>query len=184
MNKQGKLVDEKVIGGIEEVWRDIPKYEDLYQVSSTGNVRSLARRATNGKVLAPQLNNSGYLRVSLSKQSRSKYLYVHHLVATAFWGERPEGMDVNHIDGNKLNNAADNLEYCTRTENMEHARKLGLHDNRGERQWNSKLNETIVRQLRIADSGCGILDEVIAVSGINRRTIMDVIERKTWRHIP
>ncbi len=168
----------------DEIWKDVPGYSGLYQASSAGRVRSMARATTSGKVLTPVLNRNGYLRVSISISRRSKYDYVHRLIALTFIGNRPDKYDVNHKNGIKTDNRAENLEYMTRAENMKHAREHGLHDNRGEKQWNAKLTPEIVMQLRIADSECGILDEVLRVSEINRRTILDVVERKTWRHLP
>lgn len=164
--------------------RDIPGYEGLYQVSAAGEVFSLHRNTTQGRKLTPQRNNSGYHRVSMTRNGKSKYLYVHHLVALAFIGPRPERHDVNHINGDKLDNRASNLEYMTRTENMEHARQLGLHDNRGEKHYGSKLTEDLVRDFRYAYKTCGLRGKDMAEGlGVSARTIDDAIDGLTWVHV-
>ena len=114
---------------MKEIWKDIAGYENLYQVSSFGNIRSKDRtikRNSNytgnlplkGRLLKPTINNAGYKRVSLCKSGRQKSFFVHRLVATAFI-DNPQGLPfVNHKDENKLNNHVSNLEWCTNEYNM------------------------------------------------------------------
>ena len=105
---------------MEEIWKDIVGYEGLYQVSSTGKVRSFARKTEiqpHGHLMKPHIA-MGYAFVTLQKQRQRKHMLLHRLVAMAFV-ENPNGFpEVNHIDENKLNNNADNLEWCTRDYNM------------------------------------------------------------------
>lgn len=105
----------------EEIYKDIPNYKGLYQVSNFGNVKSIF----NEKLLKPYVRKTGYVHVLLSKDGKRKCYTIHKLVMLAFVGES-NGLDVNHIDGNKQNNKLDNLEYCTRKENSKHAWKTGL----------------------------------------------------------
>ena len=103
----------------EEIWKDIPGYEGLYKISSNGDVLSLR----SGKLRKPVAQAHGYLSVSLSgKDHKKKRFYIHRLVATAFLGDPPSmNYEINHKDLDKANNTVDNLEWCTRKENMRHA---------------------------------------------------------------
>lgn len=112
-------------------WKDIKGYEGLYQVSSTGLVKSLARNVPRGKsfyrqkeiVLKIYLNEYGYKTVTLFRNCKGKTFKVHRLVAAAFIGD--SDLHVNHIDLNKINNNVSNLEYVTPAENVRHARVNG-----------------------------------------------------------
>lgn len=104
---------------MKEIWRDIKRYEGKYQVSNTGKVKSLNyRRTGKEKILKLDDNGHGYLYVSLSKDGKGKSYPVHKLVATAFL-ENPNNLpEVNHKDENKYNNCVDNLEWCSRSYNI------------------------------------------------------------------
>ena len=114
---------------MEEVWKSIEGYEGLYEVSSFGRVKSLEKTvphptAKGGvwtlpeKILSPSWNKKvKYFYVSLSKKDRKRNLTVHRLVASAFC-QKAEGKDqVDHIDGDRRNNRAENLRWCTGKEN-------------------------------------------------------------------
>lgn len=110
-------------------WKPIKGYEGLYEVSNDGRVRRL--RFINGshnfekiKECKQTLNSWGYITVNLSKNGKSNTKRVHRLVAEAFLGE--SNLQIDHIDGNKLNNRLDNLEYVTPKENTNRAWKKGL----------------------------------------------------------
>lgn len=105
-----------------EEWRTLSNESDLYAVSNLGNVKNIR---TN-HILAKQLNTIGYERVQLFINGKQKKFFVHRLVAEYFVDGMDNNLVVNHIDGNKLNNNADNLEWCTRSENDLHAFRLGL----------------------------------------------------------
>lgn len=114
--------------------RSIEGYEGIYEVSDIGQVFSVPRtvligkRICNmkGKVFKGYKSKVGYMVVNLSKDGITKQRYIHDLVARAFLGEKGKSMTINHKDGNKLNNHISNLEYCTYSENNEHARATGL----------------------------------------------------------
>lgn len=121
---------------MQEIWKSVKGYEGLYEVSNYGNVRSLAHTTEierNGikikmphpsKILKPQKRQHGYLSVCLygrgGKNGRFKQASVHRLVAEAFVPNPRNCEEVNHIDEDKQNNRADNLEWCTHKENSNH----------------------------------------------------------------
>ena len=103
---------------------NFPKYYRIQINEDTGEVKVFSNsKHAKGRELSQFLNPSGYLRVKMN----SKSYEIHRIVAKFFIGERPEGLCVNHIDGNKLNNKPSNLEYITISENVKHAISSGLH---------------------------------------------------------
>lgn len=111
-----------------ETWKDVPNTQGKIQVSSDGRVRSLLRSEV-GHILRPTPDPKGYLRLSVTVCREKMHFKVHRLVAEAFV-PNPEGKkQVNHIDGDKSNNAARNLEWVTNLENANHAVKQGLWHN-------------------------------------------------------
>lgn len=108
-----------------EEWRSVPDYEGLYQVSNLGRVRGLKRN----RILKPSPNEKGYPQIALCKNGKMKTIKLHKLVAEVFIGKRDD-LEINHIDGDKTNNTVSNLEYCTHSDNLRHAVKTGLLQNR------------------------------------------------------
>lgn len=114
----------------------IKNYEGLYEVSSTGLVQSLDRSILGkdgntyfykGKVLTPTQNkNVEYFQVGLWKENKGTSFYIHRLVAEAFIPNPNNLKEVNHIDGNRLNNFVENLEWVSRLGNIHHAINTGL----------------------------------------------------------
>ena len=99
---------------MQEVWKDIPDYEEFYEVSNTGKVYSKRRK----RLLTLSDNGYGYLLAPLSKNGETKWARVHILVLLAFIGEPPAGCEVNHINGDKKDNRLENLEYITSSQNQ------------------------------------------------------------------
>ena len=133
-----------------EQWRDIPGYEGFYQVSNIGRVRSVdraivrptSRYVVRGRVIKPQRRDKyGHQTVSLWKNNKGKTAQVHALVMLAFVGERPDGMETRHLNGDPTDNRLENLAYGTKAENMEDAAKLG-------RYAAQKLNGELVKEIK------------------------------------
>lgn len=131
-----------------EIWKDASGYEGFYQVSSLGNVKSVDRYVTRidgvvyfkkGKMMSPALSSCKYLTVTLTNDTSRKSIMVHRLVAMTFCNGYSEELFVNHIDGNKMNNMANNLEWVTRKENVLHAQNLGLIPKDAERKDSKKI---------------------------------------------
>lgn len=112
-------------------WKDVAGYEGIYQASSNGLIRSLDRkdnlgRRIKGKILKPAIGKNGYLHVILCLDGMVSTHSVHRLIANAFLAFSDCKLAVNHIDGNKNNNNAINLEWSTDKQNMKHAADMGL----------------------------------------------------------
>jgi hypothetical protein len=113
----------------KEIWKDVPNYEGIYQVSNLGNVKSLPRewfsgvntiRKHNGKILKPGIASGGYFYVLLFKDCKGKVYKIHQLVAMAFLNHKTDGttkLVIDHIDNNQKNNCLDNLQIITHREN-------------------------------------------------------------------
>ena len=98
---------------LNEIWKDIPNYEGLYQASNLGRIRNLHPRYKNRVYLSGIISRYGYLRVSLCKNGCIKQFFIHRLVWEAFNGKIPEGMQVNHINEIKIDNRLSNLNLMT-----------------------------------------------------------------------
>lgn len=133
---------------MNEKWRDIAGWP--YQVSSLGRVRRSvpAQGGTAGRILRTY-TVSGYAAIKLQHNGigSRKSFYVHRLVAAAFLGPRPKGMEVNHKDGVKTRNIYSNLEYVTSSENKQHAIRHGLFG-MGDGKRGRKLTDPDVKEIR------------------------------------
>lgn len=121
---------------MEEKWKRVSEFPEYYEVSNLGNVRRIAyysNQCANWEsrdyILKPRKHTNGYLRVTLSVENKHYDRYIHRLVATEFCHNyNPKKYkEVNHIDGDKANNIANNLEWCDRSYNNKHAYVNGLH---------------------------------------------------------
>lgn len=115
-----------------EVWKDIEGYENLYQVSTYGRIKSLSHINNLGRlrpecILGIRLSDRGYHSAVLYNNGKPKSFRVHQLVARAFIPNPNNKPHVNHLDGVKGNNLVENLEWVTISENAKHAFKTGLN---------------------------------------------------------
>lgn len=147
-----------------EVWKDIVGYEGLYQVSNLGNIKSLERKEKSGNIIRKrkekilkQRKAMGYKYVIICKNGIAKTYRTHRLVAETFIPNLNNSPQVNHKDGNKLNNCANNLEWCTCKYNIQEAyrlklsktKKISQYDLNGKyiRTWNSVANASKMLKL-------------------------------------
>ena len=177
---------------MKEVWKDIKDFEGFYQISNLGRLKTLARtvgarngktREISAKILVIQHNEQGYCRITFTKNKKIFGRKVHRLVAYHFIGEPSTNQtDVNHKDGNKENNRVDNLEWCTRGENVSHAIRTGLKKITG-----VKLDFKTANRIRdIYEATEPELGHMPAMRSLTKKynvsisTIRDIITKKTW----
>ena len=152
-------------------------YEGLYEITSDGKIYSLPKRTLKRRqIVRFSRNNSGYDCVALCKNGKHRTHTVHKLVMETFVGERPEHMDIDHINGIKSDNNVDNLRYCTRSENMKNARRNGFK-NYGEHSRFSKLTQDNVDYIRNSQMTQSQLAEKF---GVSVATISRIIRYKIW----
>jgi predicted RNA binding protein YcfA (HicA-like mRNA interferase family) len=171
-----------------EKWRDIKQFEG-YEVSNLGRVRGkdrLVKRKTGycfikGRELKQVFNKKGYPEVRFRKKG-SHTRSVHRLVADAFILNCNNKLQVNHIDGNKLNNRIDNLEWVSNSENQLHAYRLGLQPSRaGEKNNKAKITDSQVTQIKLSYNLGKSIFEVSKETGISLGIIRDIIYLRTWK---
>lgn len=170
-------------GVSEEEWRGVVAAPG-YEVSNLGRVRrSTAGRATfAGRLLSPIRMACGYFAARPVVGGKNTQQYVHRMVAAAFIGPCPSGMEVNHIDGVKTNNAVTNLEYVTHAENMCHASGAGLMPS-GARHPQARLSEDDVRGIRSARASGESFGSISRRMGVSISHVFNISNSKSRRDV-
>ena len=180
---------------MKELWLPVSGYEGLYEVSSCGRVRGLTRhvphingstRTIKGRVLKTSIAHSGRnkpytsLSVSLTKPGvKRKQAPIHRLVAAAFVPNPDQLPVVRHLDGNSLNNRADNLAWGTHKDNSEDAIKAGAMP-RGERHFHSRLTEEAARIIKSTPRSQSNAEQLGKQFGVHWTTIRSVWTEQSW----
>lgn len=183
-----------------EIWKNIPNYVGLYQVSNFGRVKNLKKInkvfdkrgwnycMTREEKILKSSKKKTYLSVGLYNQFGVKYFSVHKLVAIAFLPNPKNKKYINHIDGNKHNNLLSNLEWCTASENIIHAYKTNLMPkfiNSGEKNGRSKLNTEEVLTIKETLKNMSGVDEykfrdLAEVFGVSRTSVFRIAHNTHW----
>lgn len=172
-----------------EEWRPIVGWEHLYSISNLGRIRSLDKRVAcghggtalrRGRIIKPVLKGGRYLVVTLADGDIRQQFFVHDLVLLMFKGVKPEGYQSCHNDGNKANNAAENLRYDTPKNNTLDKIEHGTL-RRGETHGMVKLTIEQVLEIRKSTGFKGI--DLADQYGISPSQISSIRKYKTWKHI-
>ncbi len=182
---------------IIEEWRPVVGYEDLYEVSDQGRVRSLDRLCKSdkrsdqwmkGKILRPKINPHRQNRctVALTRKGAPSYPYISRLVLTAFVGPAPEGHDAAHWDGDPTNNRLGNLRWATVSENMSDKKRHGT-DPSGMRNAMAKLTDEqalyIKRNYRRTSYHDSNALELAAMFNVSRGVVLGIAKGEAWRSV-
>jgi hypothetical protein len=178
----------------DDTLKDIPGFEGLYAVTPDGMVWSYSkshitktgkrRWVHSGKWMSPVFRD-GYWCINFTVRNVDRPFRINRLVAMTYIPNPDNKPEVNHKDGNKLNNNVDNLEWVTISENRIHAYKNKLiNPSKGEKHHASKLTEDIVRAIRARYIPRKITHEMLGREyGVNGSVISEVINRKAWAHV-
>lgn len=167
-----------------EIWKDVEGYEGKYQISNYGRILALNFKRTKLPKLKAQVISNGYFYVMLSKNSIAKNCSVHRLVAKHFLQSWDNKLEVNHIDGNKLNNHISNLEMVTALENTRHARLIGLCKDTGSNNSRAKYSKEEVDMIRWYYHCKGFMQKDIAkLFNTAQPQINFIIRYKRYPHI-
>lgn len=177
---------------MEEIWKPVIGLEDAYEVSSLGNVRSLAREYfINGGLykkkavlLKGSVSRNGYHRHTLSFLDKRIYKNTHRMVAEAFITNPENKPQVNHIDGNKLNNSVFNLEWCDAAHNLNHAYKAGLAKGKSgvQNSMASLSEEQVLEIVALYKNGMKQV-EIARIFGEKFQNISCIVNGKSWSSI-
>lgn len=162
----------------EESWKTVEGFDEAYQVSNLGRIRDF-----DGTMRHIGQFVSGYARVCLKENGKFKNIRFHRLVAILFVENPDELPEVNHDDGNKMNNRADNLSWTTNQGNMDHAKATGLVW-KHEAINTAKLTKDLVLQIRLEYSTGKIGQRPLAAKyGVTKTAIAEIVNNKTWKGI-
>lgn len=167
-----------------ENWKPIPGYEGRYWVSDKGRIYSNGKRKM---IMNPSVTRDGYLSVQLFCDGQYRHMKVHRAVALAFI-ENPDNKEtVNHKDCNKTNNAVENLEWSTRSEQEVHAYKNGKKTNFprliGTGNYSHKLDEDAVRDIRKRSAEGESPTKLAREYGVCRDSIYNVVNGYYWKDV-
>lgn len=182
---------------MEEIWKDIPGYEGIYQASTNGRIRSYNKirlgysykkkqwvdRLYKGKIIKPSVMNV-YLGVVLTSLGIKKTESVHRLVAKTFIENPYDKKYVNHIDFDVMNNAVSNLEWCTAWENIHHTMKHNRNRSpKGEQNGHSKIMDIQVNNIfEMSKHGYTQL-EIARKYNMDQSAISRILNKKTYKHL-
>jgi hypothetical protein len=170
---------------MEEIWKDITDFEGLYKISNLGKIKRIPSiKCKKERYIAACLNDNGYYIIRLYKNSKGKCAKLHRLIAQAFIPTVEGKTFINHINGIKTDNRIENLEWCTKAENSQHAIKMGLHKIQGSKHFAAKLDEEKVLSLRreYKERKMKVVD-LQRKYGISKSAFHQIVNRVRWRHI-
>lgn len=152
---------------------------DGYTVNKNGDVYSIH----SCKFLKYVVKKNGYHMVCVRLNKKQKSVYVHRLVAKVFLSNPENKPHVNHKDGDKGNNRAENLEWCTVKENFHHLKQVTRTHRYGIRHHNAKLTDNDIKNIFLWNKDGFSRKEIANAYGISRPTLCRILQKKSWVHV-
>lgn len=163
-------------------FRECHFHPERYTVSDCGKVFSNWRGETTE--IKSFKSNSGYLKLGLWKDSKRYNFYVHHLVAFAWIGYREDGKVLNHINGNKKDNSAKNLEWVTQSENVTKSIDTEVNPNTGQGHYKSRLSKSqVLNIIELIKEDSLTLKEIASRYEISYGTIYGIATKRNWKSL-
>lgn len=165
-----------------EIWKDIEGFEGIYQISSYGRVKSF-KKNKQGYILSNKNKTGWYLNIVLTSENSWKSVKIHRLVAEAFIPNPDNKPEINHVDGNKQNNRADNLEWVTGSENVKHAISMNPDMIKGMNKYNKYSKPKTVQQFNLDGElmaeypNCKLASQI---TGVCQRNIYSVASQEEY----
>lgn len=153
------------------------KEDSRFEISQSGIIRNAKTKA----IKSQYVSSAGYYMISISKKNKSKPHRVHRLLANNFIENIEKLKEVNHKDGNKLNNKLNNLEWVSHFGNMQHAFSTGLANNTGTKNGMAKLdNEKVIEIKNLLKQGISQY-KIAKMYNVSRSAILKINLNKTWQ---
>jgi hypothetical protein len=165
------------------IYKQIKEYPNYY-INNVGDIISDKRLKNVFKSLTPIIskNGNGYRVVTLTNFKNPKHFMVHRLVADYFISNQHDGLQINHKDGNRLNNYYKNLEWCTGKENRLHATRI-LGKGIGSKNGCSKLKEIDVKNIKTMFLNNCTCKEISHMYKVSKSTIRRINKGQKWKHV-
>lgn len=176
-----------------EIWKDIKNYEDIYQISNLGRVKSLNReviqknRVINWpeRIFKTTSTKNKYSNIKIYNKNGFENVSVHRLVGIAFVPNSNNKLFINHINGIKNDNRAENLEWCTTSENVKHAYRIGLNiPVFGDKSHSSKLTSVQVKTIKESyRDNLYTQSQLAKIYNVRVSNINMILTNRTWKRV-
>lgn len=177
-------VSEKPILFNSEIWKSVVGFEERYEVSNQGRIRSLStyRHGYFHKIMSHYIQNKGYHYVTLRDKERKQGYAVHRLVLEAFVCPCPKGKQVAHWNGDPGDNRVENLRWATAKENIKDRARHG-RTAQGEKAGSAKLDRKAAKTIKKLKDGGFSACEIAHLASVHFSTVLNIWRGETWKHL-